>query len=240
MRLNGLLGFALLAFVAACGKADLVDQQASALGAFPKGQTLMLTGTVTEPTYSGDIVWRAMRPDLMRFQLSLGPDQSYEQGWDGKKSWEKPVANEKPYETKGAVRDAVKRDAAWLGNYRPLKEFKKLGAIVQERDPEMIDGVAFDKIEVTFPEGDTASFYLDRTSHLVVRSRMRKALHPSANEPPEELETILEDWRKIGKLNVAFRETVREVATGKVVQTVQWKQAMWEPADKKSYAMPKK
>lgn len=240
MRPTGLIAFALVALVAACGKRDLLDQQASALGSFPKGQTLLLTGTITEPTYSGDIVWRAMRPDLMRFQLSLGPDQSYEQGWDGKKSWEKPVANEKAYETKGAVRDAVKRDAMWLGNYRPLKELKKQGATVQAREPEMIDGVAFDKVEVTFPEGDTATFYLDRTSHLIVRSRMRKSLHPSSNDPPEDLETILEDWRKIGNLNVAFRETVREVATGKVLQTIQWKQAMWEPADKKSYGMPKK
>lgn len=240
MRLTGLLALALLAFVAACGKRDLLEQQASALGKFPNGQTLMLTGSVTEPTYSGDMVWRGMRPGLMRFQLSLGPDQSYEQGYDGKKSWEKPVANAKAYETKGAVRDAVKREAEWLGNYRPLKEFKKLGATVTALEPESIDGVAFDRVEVTFPEGDTATFYLDRTSHLIVRNRMRKALHPSSGDPPQDLETILEDWRKIGTLNVAFKETVREVQTGKVLQTIEWKQAMWEPADKKSYAMPKK
>jgi hypothetical protein len=239
MRVTTLVSLALLALASACGKPDLLDQQAAALGRFPEGKTLVLSGTVAKRTYSGDFVWRAMRPGMVRVTLSLMPGQVYEEGFDGKSSWEKPIAQAKPHETTGAARDTLKRDVMWLGNYRPLRELNKLGAKVEKLEPETLDGVLFDRIKVSFTNGDVTTFYLDRASQLIARSRAVKAVHPGTDEAQQEIETMFEDWRKVDKLMVAFKMTDRDVATGRVLQATQWKQAAWEPGDKTIFAMPK-
>jgi hypothetical protein len=239
MRVTTLVSLALLALAAACGKPDLLDQQAAALGKFPEGKTLVLSGTIAERTYSGDFTWRAMRPGMVRVTLSLMPGQVYEEGFDGKSSWEKPIAHTKPHETTGAARDALKRGAMWLGNYRPLRELNKLGAKVEKLEPDSLDGVLLDRVKVSVTNGDTTTFYLDRASHLVARSRAVKALHPGTDEAPQEIETVFENWQKIDRLMVAFKMTDRDVATGHVLQTTEWKQAAWEPGDKTIFAMPK-
>jgi hypothetical protein len=239
MRLTTLISIALLVLTSACGKPDLLDQQAAALGKFPEGKTLALSGSIAERTYSGDFVWRAMRPGMVRVTLGLAPGQIYEEGYDGKGSWEKPIAHTKPHETTGAARDALKRGAVWLGNYRPLKELNKFGAKVEKLEAETLDGVLFDRIKVSFSNGDTTTFYLDPTSHLIARSRAVKALHPGTDDAPREMETVFENWQKIDKLMIAFKMTDRDVATGRVLQTTEWKQAAWEPGDKTIFAMPK-
>jgi hypothetical protein len=229
----------LLCFLSACGQKSLIDRQGDALGKFPDGQILRLSGTITEPRFSGEFIWRAMRPGMMRATLSLGPTQIYEEGFDGTISWEKPIGESVAHETTGPARDALRQGMIWLGNYRPLKELRALGAKVAALDPEMLDGVGFDRIQVTLTAGEARTFYLDHTTHLIARIKASRPLHPGLDQTKQDIETVLEDWRKVGGLAVAFKTTERDQATGKILQTIEWKQAEWRPADPAVFAVPK-
>ena len=233
--------FALILVCALSGIAqasDVLDRQAAAIGVFPERQILRLNGRITEASYSGDFTWQTMRPGMVRVTLALGPDQVFEEGFDGATAWEKPIGAAKALVANDKAHEALRRGTMWLGHYRPLKELATMGLKVEELEPETLDGARYERIRVTFANGDATTLFLDPATALIARTRTVKALHAGIDPTKKPIETLLSDWRRVGPLMVAFKTVDRETETKRVLMTVEWTDARWVAGDASIFAMP--
>lgn len=217
---------------------DLLDRQAAAIGVFPERQILRLNGRIAEASYSGDFVWQTMRPGMVRVTLTLGPDQTFEEGFDGTIAWEKPIAAAKAQIANDNAREALRRGTMWLGHYRPLKELATMGLKVDELEPETLEGARYERVRVTFANGDATTLFLDPATALIARTRTVKALHAGIDPTQKPVETLLSDWRRVGPLMVAFKTVDRETETKRVLMTVEWASACWHPGNASTFTMP--
>lgn len=235
------------ALLAACGQQKqptLFDLQAQAAGTFPQGKILHLTGHIEEKSYAGTFEWRAMKgvtaqePGAVRVTLTISPETIYEEGFDGKAAWEKPVGETKGHPTPGEPETALRRGAITLGHYRTLNELIALGLAAAILPRETVEGVEYDVVEMTFPDGYAERLYLDMKTHLIARTRVRKALHVGIDTTRRNTESVLSDYRKVDGVTIAFLMTERDVDTGETTQTITWQSAEFTPADPAVFAAP--
>jgi len=223
----------------AAGAGELLALQATALGEFPEGRILRLSGRISEPGYSGDFTWRTMRPGMVRVTLVLAPDKVFEEGFDGEQAWEKPMSATEARIANDDAREALRQGTVWLGHYRPLQEIATMGLEVEVLAPERLDGVDYDRVRVGRADGDATIVYLDPGTHLIARTRTVKALHAGVDPDDRKgIETVLGDWRAVGSLMVAFSSVDREIATGRELMRTEWQAASWEPGDASVFRLP--
>jgi hypothetical protein len=72
---------------------------------------------------------------------------------------------------------------------------------------------------LTLDDGFATRYYVDPSSYLIARSRVRKALHPDADPTPTTIETVWSDFRQMTGVKFAYRSTDTDLATGKLLQT---------------------
>jgi hypothetical protein len=167
---------------------------------------------IVEPTYTADGLWRVNRSGRMRIDVFIGDQRVWTEGFDGKIAWQFPG---------GAVRaQAAEAGTALLPtNILGLHEMSNHGARLENLGREDVGGVSYYVVVLTLDDGFATRYYLDPSSYLIARSRVRKALHPDADPTPMTIETVWSDFRQMAGVKFAYRSTDSDLATGKLLQT---------------------
>jgi len=84
---------------------------------------------------------------------------------------------------------------------------------------EEIGGVLYHVVVLTLDDGFVTSYYLDPSSLLIARARVRKALHPDLDPTETTIETVWSDVRQVAGVRFAFQASDTDLATGKLLQT---------------------
>jgi hypothetical protein len=84
---------------------------------------------------------------------------------------------------------------------------------------EEIDGTSYFVLRLTLDDGFSARYYVDPASFRIMRSRVRKALHPDADPTPTTIETVWSDFRTVAGVVFPFEARDTDLTTGKRLQT---------------------
>jgi hypothetical protein len=181
-------------------------------------RSLRMELLLTEPGLEADLLYRAMRPDRARVDVSIDGQVVFTEAYDGSGAWQQSPGA--PPGASGAEGTAALRRGA-IGNLYSLHEFPGLGIELDLLEPAEIDGLAYRPVRVTFEDGQVTHYYLDPTTFLVARKRDEHALHPDVDPTQARLETRLSDYREVDGITLAFLSTSWNLDTGERVQSVE-------------------
>jgi hypothetical protein len=204
------------------GLPELIDRNADARGgraAIESIRSLEATLTIVEPTYTADAVWRVDRRGRMRIDVSIGGKVVFTEAFDGRSGWQRAgdAAPAKAASPDGSA--ALRHSAELPTNVLGLHEMAAHGHRLDLAGREEIGGVRYHVVVLTLDDGFTTRYFVDPSSFLVARSRVRKALHPDNDPTPTTIETVWSDFRPVAGVLFPFEARDTDLATGKLLQT---------------------
>lgn len=174
-------------------------------------------GRYSEPGYTGDgkAVMMLMRP---YYKLVGHPERSpdFMEGYDGA-AWEWFKEPGLVIRTVGAASAALRHFADVEG---PFLDYRSKGHTVELLGTETIDGRPTYKVRLAMMDGYTTDFFIDRRTYLVVGSRHTAPVHAFGAAVTSH--TRFADNRKVAGVLFPFRSEEVEIATGKVLNAMQW------------------
>jgi hypothetical protein len=133
----------------------------------------------------------------------------------------------------------LRRSGQLPTNILGLHEMTQHGHRLEFVGREDVAGVSYDVIRLTLDDGFVTHYYLDPATSLITRARVRKALHPDIDPTETTIETVLSDFRPIAGVQVAFKATETDLATGKLLQTMTFLEVRPNlPAEEHLFQMP--
>ncbi len=154
-----------------------------------------------------------MKPGYMWIEAVYDDGEVIIEGFDGARGWEK--WGDKPA---GYVADAAGR-ALNQGAMSPvhlygLHDMARLGAEVEFRGCENLDGQGFYVLNVRSAFGTDIDYYLNRDTYRLERSRTVRALHPTVDPTEITIEERWTDFRMVEGVLHPFGFSLVNVATG--------------------------
>ena len=173
---------------------------------------------IVEPTYSAEGLWRVDRRGRMRIDVSIGGKVVFTEAFDGRSGWQRAGdAAPKSASPEGAA--ALRRSAQLPTNILGLHEMAAHGHRLDLAGREEIGGILYYALVLTLDDGFPTRYFIDPSSFLVTRSRVRKALHPDNDPTPTTIETVWSDFRRVSGVLVPFEARDTDLVTGKLLQT---------------------
>lgn len=224
-----LLAFVVALVLAGCrtskvpdlGLSELIARNAEARGgraAIEAIQSLNARLRIVEPTYSAEGVWRVDRRGRMRINVSIGGQRVFTEAFDGTNGWQ--MAGDAPPKAaspEGAA--ALRRSGQLPTNILGLHEMAARGHRLQLVGREEIGGVLYYAVVLTLDDGFQTRYFVDPSSFLITRSRVRKALHPDNDPTPTTIETVWNDFRPVAGVLFPFEARDTDLAAGRLLQT---------------------
>ena len=167
-------------------------------------------GTLTAST---DIAWK--RPALRRVNVHA-PGFEYSEGFDGR-TWEYNFQTQHLVVDTGAAADAGRRGAEFDES---IVDYARKGHKVSVLGAETFDGRPAHRVGVVLEDGWEKQYVFDDSTGLILA--LRKAMPLHATGAPITSVTTYEDWRSEGGVLQPHRFIEREVATGKLMNTLTW------------------
>lgn len=201
------------------GTADaMIDEYYRAVGGYTgikAIRTHRMLGTYVEGALHAttDIVWQ--RPALRRVNVHA-PGFEYSEGYDGE-TWEYNHLTGKAVIDTGAAADAGRRGAEFDESF---VDYRAKGHRVELVGREMLGAADVVHLRVTLSDGFTKDYYFDANTHLI--AAVGKAMPIHAVGAPVKTLSFYEDWRVDGDVLQAHSFVEKEVATGKVMNTLHW------------------
>ncbi len=204
------------------GLPELIDRNAEARGgraAIEAIRSLEARLRIVEPTYTADAVWRVDRRGRMRIDVSIGGKVVFTEAFDGRSGWQRAgdAAPVKPASPDGSA--ALRHSAQLPTNVLGLHEMAAHGHRLKLIGREEIAGSPYYAVRLTLDDGFETLYFIDPSSFLVTRSRVRKALHPDIDPTPTTIETVWSDFRRVSGVLFPFEARDADLATGKLLQT---------------------
>jgi hypothetical protein len=224
------------------GLPDLVARNTDARGgraAIEAIQSLEAKLRIVEPTYTAEGVWRVDRRGRMRIDVFIGGKRVFTEAFDGRNGWQKAgdAGQAKAASLEGAA--ALRHSGQLPTNILGLHEMASHGHRLDLAGREEIGGTLYYALALTLDDGFTTRYYLDPSSFLVTRSRVRKALHPDNDPTPTTIETVWSDFRRVSGVLFPFEARDTDLATGKLLQTTTLLElAANRPADDRLFQTP--
>jgi hypothetical protein len=202
--------------------AGIVARNADARGgraAIEAIQSLEAKLRIVEPTYEAEGTWRVDRRGRMRIDVFIGGKRLFTEGFDGTNGWQMPgnAASAKPASPEGAA--ALRHSGQLPTNVLGLHEMTAHGHRLEFAGREEIGGIRYYALDLTLDDGFRTRYFVDPKSFLVVRSRVRKALHPDNDPTPTTIETVWSDFRPVSGVLFPFAARDTDLATGRLLQT---------------------
>jgi hypothetical protein len=155
----------------------------------------------------------------MRIDVFIGGKRVFTEGFDGTEGWQMPgnATSAKPASPEGAA--ALRHSGQLPTNVLGLHEMAAHGHRLELAGREEIDGILYYALDLTLDDGFRTRYFVDPKRFLVVRSRVRKALHPDNDPTPTRIETVWSDFRPVSGVLFPFAARDTDLATGKLLQT---------------------
>ena len=173
---------------------------------------------IKEPTYEADATYRVDRNGRMRIDGYANGKRFITECYDGQRAWQ--------MDGDGVVTSESAKGAAtlWRGTQYPgqilsLAELPAHGHRVAAIEPETIEGVVYDVLELTMSDGFQTWRYVDPRSHLITRGRDTRPLHLDVDPTETWIETAWSDFRVVDGVRRPFLSTQTDLHTGKLLQT---------------------
>jgi hypothetical protein len=182
-------------------------------------QNLEMKLRIVEPTYMADGVYRADRKGRMRIDVFMEGKRVFTEAFDGKRAWQLSGGEERAVEAGSDGSAALRHSGQFPTNILGLHEMAAHGHTLEYAGREDVAGVAYHVVVLTLDDGFTTRYYIDPTSYLIARGRVRKALHPDVDPAPTTIETVWTDFRDVGGVRFAFQGSDTDLATGRLLQT---------------------
>jgi hypothetical protein len=173
---------------------------------------------IKEATYEADATYIVDRKGRMRIDAYSKGKRFVTECYDGRKAWD--------MDGDGAVTTESAKGAStlWRGTQYPgqilaLAELPRHAHSVKAIEPETIDGVAYDVLELTMSDGFKTWRYVDPRSHLITRGRDTRPLHIDIDSTEALIETVWSDFRAVDGVQRSFVSMQTDLHSGKWLQT---------------------
>lgn len=174
-------------------------------------------GRYSEPGYQGDgqAVMMLMRP---YYKLVGHPERTPDmmEGYDGA-AWEWYKDPGIVLRTVGSASAAIRHFADVEG---PFLDYRGKGHKVELIGTEQIDGRPAYQVRLTMMDGYATDNFIDAQSYLIVATRHTAQVHAFGKAVRSQ--TRMEDDRRVAGVLFPFRSKEVEIATGKVLNAMQW------------------
>ena len=160
-----------------------------------------------------DIFWQ--RPALRRVNVHA-PGFEYSEGFDGE-TWEYNHLTRRAVIDTGAPADVGRRGAEFDESF---VDYRKKGHRAQSLGRETLGGMDVVHLRVTLSDGFAKDYYFDVHSHLIAAVGKAMPIH-NVGAPVKTL-SFYGDWRQEGGVLQPHSFAEKEVATGKVLNTLHW------------------
>lgn len=151
------------------------------------------------------------------------PDPDFAEGYDGS-AWEFYGDPGIVLRTVGSA-SAAARHGLWIDG--ALADYRAKGSNVEVLGKEPIAGRDAWRLRVTMRDGFREEEFIDAQTFLPVASRKAAPIHAFGDKVSSE--TRFSDYRPVGGLLFAFRSEEVEIATGRVLNTMQWREIVVDP-----------
>lgn len=164
----------------------------------------------------GDSIMMIMRP---YYKLVGHPelDLTFMEGYDGS-AWEWFAEPGIVVRTVGAASAAIRHGADVEG---PFVDYKDKGNSAQLIGETMIGDRATYQVRLTAMDGTSADSFIDQETFLEIAQRRTAPIHAFGDAVSTE--TLVSDYRRINGVLFAHRYAESEIATGKILNTMQWR-----------------
>lgn len=187
----------------------------AAIGAI---RTLEAKLRIVEPSYTAEGLWRVDRRGRMRIDVTIDGRRVWTEAYDGKGGWQLPGGEERAVPSVAGAA-ALRHSGQLPTNILGLHEMAGHGHRLDYAGREEIGGVLYHVVVLTLDDGFVTRYYLDPSSLLIARARVRKALHPDLDPTETTIETVWTDVRQVAGVPFAFQANDTDLATGKLLQT---------------------
>ena len=172
-------------------------------------------GTYTEGALHAttDILWE--RPALRRVNVHA-PGFEYSEGFNGE-TWEYNHDSRKAVLDTGQAAAVGRRGAEFDESF---VDYREKGHRVELMAPESLGEVSVIHLQVILRDGFAKEYYFDARTHLI--AAVGKAMPIHATGAPVRTLSYYEDWSGDNGVLEAHLFVEKEVATGKVLNTLHW------------------
>ena len=221
---------------------DLIARNTAARGgreAIEVIQSLEAKLRIVEPTYTADGVWRVDRRGRMRIDVFIGGKRVFTEAFDGANGWQMAGNAERAKAASPEGAAALRHSGQLPTNILGLHEMAAHGHRLDLAGREELGGVLYYAVVLTLDDGSQTRYYIDPSSFLVTRSRVRKALHPDNDPTPTTIETVWSDFRPVSGVLFPFEARDTDLATGRLLQTTTLVELTANrPAEDRLFQMP--
>ena len=174
---------------------------------------------IVEPAFTVDGRYVATRDGRMRIDISVAGERVFTEALDHGSAWSwSPDEGVRTASAQGAA--ALRRGIESPFKLFGLHEMQRRGHRLELSGREIVDGVDYHVLLLTFDDGFESRYYVHPETWLIERDRQLRALHVDVNPEPEWIETVYDDYRAVDGAMYAHRQTERSLDSGELLATV--------------------
>ncbi|HRC84192.1 MAG TPA: hypothetical protein PK413_01130 [Thermoanaerobaculia bacterium] len=221
---------------------ELVERNAAAMGgkaAVEAVSSIEIDLHLVQVDFEGDALWRLDRTGHARVDLLVDGQRVLTETRDGLRGWQWPLGAAQADEASTDTLRHLGRMALYPNQLFGLHELARRGGRLELKDFEEVGGKRFPVVQCTLPDGYVGLYYLDPASFLITRARELRKFRPERDVAPRWLETSFSDFRAVGGTRRPFAFSLKDVASGVLLQLATVKSVLINPAfDSELFARP--
>ena len=197
-------------------------------------RTIVYRGTYREGSHVSDRAAMAlMRPDDKLVGDPEAPVGDFAEGYDGS-AWEYYRDPGIVLRTVGAA-SAAARHGTWIDG--PFVDYRAKGSTIEVEGVETIGGREAYRLRLTMRDGFASEEFIDTHTDLEVANRKAAPIHAFGAKVSSE--TRFADFRSVEGVLFPFRSEEVEIATGRVLNSMQWREIVVNrPLDSAVFSPP--
>ncbi len=240
-----LLSFSCSAFAADLEAILAYNAEAHGGEAYEDVHAVRVRLSIKEPTFEVKGVYTASRDGFMRIDIYAGDERVFAEGLmetpDGVCAWEWTPGKSagEAAQCVGETETAALRHGIEMpGNFYTLRDVRERGATVEVIGEVASEAGAEWQLRLTLPDGFARDYFIDKSSHRIIRARDFRAFHPGIDPTEVTVETrYFESERVDGLLRFKRQENVN-IDTGEWLGTTQVLSVEHNPEIPKGYFTP--